>query len=43
MRVVSATKAKAGLEVLMEQVSLTHEPMILCRAQGNSVLISEED
>jgi prevent-host-death family protein len=43
MPTLSAREAKAKLYRLLEQVALTHEPVLITGRQTNAVLISEED
>ena len=43
MKVVSATKARAGLFGLIDQVADEHEEVMITTKRNNAVLISEED
>jgi PHD/YefM family antitoxin component YafN of YafNO toxin-antitoxin module len=40
---LSATKARANLYRLIDQMSLSHEPIVTKGKQCNTVLISEDD
>ena len=43
MPTLSATEASAKLYRLIDEASLTHEPIIITGKRGNAVLISEND
>jgi prevent-host-death family protein len=43
MTILSATEARTQLYRLIDQTSLSHEPVIITGKRGNAVLISEED
>ena len=43
MPTLSATKARTKLYRLIDQTSLTHEPIVITGKRGNAVLISEDD
>ncbi len=43
MSILSATEARTKLYRLIDQVSLSHEPIIITGKRGNAVLISEDD
>ncbi|MCP3951436.1 MAG: type II toxin-antitoxin system Phd/YefM family antitoxin [Desulfobacterales bacterium] len=43
MPTLSATEARTKLYRLIDQTTLSHEPVIITGKRGNAVLISEED
>lgn len=43
MTILSATEARTQLYRLIDQTSMSHEPVIITGKRGNAVLISEED
>jgi prevent-host-death family protein len=43
MPIIPATKARAKLYRLINEVTLSHEPIIITSKRGNAVLISEDD
>ena len=43
MSIITATKARAKLYRLINEVTLSHEPIIITSKRGNAVLISEDD
>ncbi len=43
MPILSATEARTKLYRLIDQASLSHEPIIITGKRGNAVLISEDD
>lgn len=43
MTSINATKARAELYRLLEEVSVTHEPVQIKGKKGSAVLVSEED
>ena len=43
MPTLSATEARSKLYRLIDQTSLSHEPIVITGKRGNAVLISEED
>ncbi len=43
MPTLSATEARTKLYRLIDQTSLSHEPIIITGKRGNAVLISEDD
>jgi prevent-host-death family protein len=43
MPIITATKARAKLYRLINEVTLSHEPIIITSKRGNAVLISEDD
>ena len=43
MPTLSATEARSKLYRLIDQVSLSHEPIVITGKRCNAVLISEED
>lgn len=43
MHTLTATEAATNLYQLLEQVALTHKPILITGKQANAVLISEED
>ena len=43
MPTVSATEARTKLYRLIDETSLTHEPVVITGKRGNAVLISEDD
>lgn len=43
MSIISATKARAQLYQLLDQVASTHEPVVITGKRSNAVLLSEED
>ncbi len=43
MTTLSATEARAKLYRLIDQASLSHEPIVITGKRGNAVLISEDD
>jgi len=40
---LSATEARSKLYRLIDEASLTHEPIVITGKRGNAVLISEDD
>ncbi|MBA4369610.1 MAG: type II toxin-antitoxin system prevent-host-death family antitoxin [Desulfobacterium sp.] len=43
MPTLSATEARSKFYRLIDQTSLSHEPIIITSKRGNAVLISEDD
>ncbi len=43
MSILSATEARTKLYRLIDQASLSHEPVIITGKRANAVLISEDD
>ncbi|HOU39975.1 MAG TPA: type II toxin-antitoxin system Phd/YefM family antitoxin [Promineifilum sp.] len=43
MTTLSATEARTNLYKLLNQVSETHEPVLITGKRGNAVLVAEED
>jgi len=43
MPTLSATEARTKLYRLIDETSLTHEPVVITGKRGNAVLISEDD
>jgi len=43
MSTLSATEARSKLYRLIDQTSLSHEPIVITGKRGNAVLISEDD
>jgi len=43
MLTLSATEARTKLYRLIDQASLSHEPIVITGKRGNAVLISEDD
>ena len=43
MPTLSATEARTKLYRLIDQASLSHEPIVITGKRGNAVLISEDD
>jgi prevent-host-death family protein len=43
MPTLSATEARTKLYHLIDQASLSHEPIVITGKRGNAVLISEDD
>ena len=43
MPTLSATEARTKLYRLIDETSLTHEPIVITGKRGNAVLISEND
>ena len=43
MPTLSATEARSKLYRLIDQTSLTHEPIVITSKKGNAVLLSEDD
>jgi len=43
MPTLSATEARTKLYRLIDQTSLSHEPIVITGKRGNAVLISEDD
>ncbi len=43
MPTFSATEARSKLYRLIDQASLSHEPIVITGKRGNAVLISEDD
>ena len=43
MTTLNATEARSNLYRLMDQVALSHDPIIITGKQTNSVLLSEDD
>ncbi|MFZ0611858.1 MAG: type II toxin-antitoxin system Phd/YefM family antitoxin [Desulfobacterales bacterium] len=43
MATLSVTEARAKLYRLVDQASLSHEPVVITGKRGNAVLISEDD
>ena len=43
MPTLSATEARTKLYRLIDETSLTHEPIVITGKRGNAVLISEDD
>ena len=43
MPTLSATEARTKLYRLIDEASLTHEPIVITGKRGNAVLISEDD
>ncbi len=43
MAILSATEARTKLYRLIDQASLSHEPIVITGKRGNAVLISEDD
>jgi antitoxin YefM len=43
MPTLSATEARSKLYRLIDQTSLSHEPIVITGKRGNAILISEED
>ena len=43
MTTLSVTEARSKLYRLIDEASLTHEPIVITGKRGNAVLISEDD
>ena len=43
MPTLSATEARTKLYRLIDEASLTHEPIVITGKRGNAILISEDD
>ena len=43
MPILSATEARSKLYRLIDQTSLSHEPIFITGNRGNAVLVSEDD
>ena len=43
MPIIDATEARTKLYRLIDQTTISHEPIIITGKRGNAVLISEED
>lgn len=43
MPTLSATEARAKLYRLIDQTTLSHEPIVITSKRGNAVLLSEDD
>ncbi len=43
MSTLTATEARSKLYRLIDQTSLSHEPIVITGKRGNAVLISEDD
>jgi len=43
MTTLTATEARANLYRLLDQVALSHEPVVITGKRGNAVLLSEDD
>jgi antitoxin YefM len=43
MPILSATEARTKLYRLIDQASLSHEPIVITGKRGNAVLVSEND
>jgi antitoxin YefM len=43
MPTLSATEARSKLYRLIDQTSLSHEPIVITSKRGNAVLLSEDD
>ena len=43
MPILSATEARAKLYRLIDETSMTHEPIVITGKRGNAVLVSEND
>ncbi len=43
MSVITATKARATLYQLVDEVAQTHKPVLITGKRANAVLLSEED
>jgi len=43
MPTLSATEARAKLYSLIDQTSVSHEPILITGKRGNAILISEDD
>ncbi|RPJ81666.1 MAG: type II toxin-antitoxin system Phd/YefM family antitoxin [Deltaproteobacteria bacterium] len=43
MPTLSATEARTKLYRLIDQTSLSHEPIVITSKRGNAVLLSEDD
>jgi len=43
MTTITATKARSSLYQLLDNVAVSHEPVLITGKRGNAVLIAEED
>ena len=43
MTTITATKARSSLYQLLDNVAVSHEPVLITGRRGNAVLIAEED
>lgn len=43
MTTITATKARSALYQLLDDVAVSHEPVLITSKRGNAVLIAEED
>ena len=43
MTTVTASKARAGLNRLIDQMAESHQPVVISGKRSNAVLVSEED
>lgn len=43
MTTITATKARSSLYQLLDDVAVSHEPVLITGKRGNAVLIAEED
>lgn len=43
MTTITATKARSALYQLLDDVAVSHEPVLITGKRGNAVLLAEED
>ncbi len=43
MTTITATKARSSLYQLLDNVAVSHEPVLITGKRGNAVLLAEED
>jgi PHD/YefM family antitoxin component YafN of YafNO toxin-antitoxin module len=43
MTTLNATEARSKLYALMDEVAISHQPIVITGKRGNSILLSEED
>ncbi len=43
MTTITATKARSSLYQLLDNVAVSHEPVLITGRRGNAVLLAEED
>ena len=43
MRIFNATEARANLDRLIDETTVSHEPVVITGKRGNAVLLAEDD
>jgi antitoxin YefM len=43
MRTFNATEARANLDRLIDETTVSHEPIVITSKRGNAVLLAEDD